>query len=96
MKNLTLFMGLLLTTAITQNAFSEPKIKPETINIEGRLGTISVQRVKSIQSEIRYVPNEPDAIGYTIINPANKGTDLHDEHLDSGELSIPSWTLFNW
>lgn len=95
MKTLTVFATFLIASATAQIAFAEPQIKPETITIEDRLGTISVQRIKSIQSEIRYVPNGT-GISYTIINPSDKGNDLQDEHLNSGELSIPSWTLFNW
>lgn len=95
MKIFVLFSTLFIASAVTQIALAEPQIKPETINIEGRLGTINVQRIKSIQSEIRYVPNGV-GVGYSIINPSDKGTDLQDEHMDSDELSIPSWTLFNW
>ncbi|HHL19060.1 MAG TPA: hypothetical protein ENJ33_04930 [Thiothrix sp.] len=95
MKIIVLFATLFITFTTTQIAFAEPQIKPEMINIEGRLGTINVQRIKSIQSEIRYVPNGV-GISYSIINPSDQGTDLQNEHMDSNELSIPSWTLFNW
>lgn len=95
MKVLTLLVPLFITTSLVQNAFAETEIVPETITIEDRLGTINVQRIKSIQSEIRYVPNG-EGLEYTIINPSDKGTNLQDEHSNSNELSIPSWTLFNW
>ena len=95
MKIFVLFTTLFVIFLTTHIAFAEPQIKPETINIEGRLGTINVQRIKSIQSEIRYVPNGI-GVGYSIINPSDQGTGLQEEHVNSNELSIPSWTLFNW
>jgi hypothetical protein len=83
----------LVATALIQPAFAAPKLKTETITTQGQLGMIQEERVQSVQSEIRYVPN--GFSGYTLIDTSDNGSDL-DEHVDSGELAIPSWTLFSW
>ena len=85
--------GIAIT--LIQTAVAEPKVKSEIITIEGKLGTIKEERVKGVQSEITYTSNGT-GISYSIINPTENGGSQLNEHGTSGDLSIPSWTLFNW
>ncbi len=82
------------TTTTTQNK-EQPKVKKETIVVEGKLGTIKEDRVKSVQSKITFVP-AGKATGYDLIDISDTGADGISEHIESEEISIPSWTLFSW
>ena len=81
-------------TTTTENK-EPPKVKKETIVVEGKLGTIKENRVKSVQSKISFVP-AGKATGYDLIDISDTGTDGISEHIESEEISIPSWTLFSW
>ncbi len=90
-------IALLMATSIfaTQTVIAAPKAKKETIIVEGKLGTIKEQRVKSVQSTISYIP-AGNAASYDLIDISDTGASGISEHIESEELSIPSWTLFSW
>ncbi len=93
----TLFITASLAVALvaTQTAVAAPKAKKETIVVEGKLGTIKEQRVKSIQSTISYLPAGNTA-SYDLIDISDTGANGVSEHIEAEEISIPSWTLFSW
>ncbi|MEE9351658.1 MAG: hypothetical protein V3U78_05315 [Thiotrichaceae bacterium] len=88
---------LLISTSIfaMSTAFSAPSSKKETIVVEGKLGTIKEQRVKSVQSSISFVPAGGTA-SYELIDISDNGANGMTEHVEAEEITIPSWTLFSW
>ena len=92
----TLIALIIATSFLTpQMAAAAPKSKKETIIVEGKLGTIKEQRVKSVQSTISYVPAGGTA-AYNLIDISDSGANGVTEHIESDEITIPSWTLFSW
>lgn len=94
MKKQVAFITVIAVMAF-QSALAQPKVKKETIVVEGKLGTIKEQRVKSVQSDISYMP-AGGAASYNLIDISDTGANGVKEHVESEELTIPSWTLFTW
>lgn len=75
---------------------TQGKIKTQTITVKDRFGTIEEQRVQSMYSEIRYVPNGSDN-GYNLIEATGSNGTVNSEHsTNDDDLKIPSWNLFSW
>lgn len=75
---------------------TQGKIKTQTITVKDRFGTIEEQRVQSMYSEIRYVPNGSDN-GYNLIEATGSNGTINSEHsTNDDDLKIPSWHLFSW
>lgn len=89
--------SLLLVASILslQAASAAPQSKKETIVVEGKMGLIKEQRVKSVQSTISFVPAAGTA-SYDLIDISDFGANGFNEHVDAEEITIPSWTLFSW
>ncbi|CAA6819112.1 MAG: Unknown protein [uncultured Thiotrichaceae bacterium] len=88
--------GLLVSLLASSFCFASSGIdKTETITVDDKLGMIKEERVQSIQSDLSYVPNGK-GISYNIIDVTESGDDQHNEHNETDNLSIPSWTLFSW
>jgi len=81
-------------TATAKEA-SKTTSKKETIVVEGKLGTIKEERVKSVQSTLSFIPAGGGA-SYDLIDISDTGANGVNEHIESEEVSIPSWTLFSW
>lgn len=94
MKKQIVFL-IAAATLTLQTAAAAPKVKKETIVVEGKLGTIKEQRVKSVQSKISYAP-AGGAATYDLIDITDDGSNGVKEHVESEELTIPSWTIFSW
>jgi hypothetical protein len=96
MKIMTMTTLFIATSIFAMSAaFSAPSSKKETIVVEGKLGTIKEQRVKSVQSSISFVPTGGTA-SYDLIDISDSGANGMTEHVEAEELTIPSWTLFSW
>lgn len=88
--------ALLGSCLITSWCLAAPGVdKTETITVDDKLGTIKEERIQSIQSDLRYVPNG-NGVAYQIIDITESGDNQHSEHAETDNLSIPSWTLFSW
>lgn len=92
-KIIVLFVTFIALSS--QAVSAAPKVKKEIIVVEGKLGTIKEERVKSVQSNISYQPAN-GAASYDLIDLTNSGTEGHSEHIESEQITIPSWTLFSW
>ncbi len=90
-------MALFLVASIlsVQVATAGPQSKKETIIVEGKMGMIKEQRVKSVQSTISFVPAAGIA-SYDLIDISDFGANGFNEHIEAEELTMPSWTLFSW
>ena len=94
MKTLTALF-LVVSILSVQAATAAPQSKKETIVVEGKMGLIKEQRVKSVQSTISFVPIAGTA-SYELIDISDFGANGFNEHIEAQEITIPSWTLFSW
>lgn len=83
-------------TDVAVSEDTQGKIKTQTITVKDRFGTIEEQRVQSMYSEIRYVPNGSEN-GYNLIEATGSNGTVNSEHsTNDNDLKIPSWNLFSW
>ena len=94
MKTLTALF-LVVSLLSVQTAIAVPQSKKETIIVEGKMGLIKEQRIKSVQSTISFVPTAGTA-SYDLIDISDFGANGFNEHIEAEEITIPSWTLFSW
>jgi hypothetical protein len=94
MKMITTLLIAVFVLAV-HNANAAPTSKKETIVVEGSMGIIKEERIKSVQSNITYVPAAGTA-SYVLIDISDSGANGFNEHIEAEELTIPSWTLFSW
>lgn len=91
-------ISLLMLTACSSTPAPEqaeisPRVKVENIQSKGKYGTIKEERVKAMNSEVRYVPNGQE--GYRMVDPTLEDA-KESAHRDPGKLVIPSWTVGSW
>jgi hypothetical protein len=81
------------STPAPEQAKVSPRVKVENIESKGKYGTIKEERVKAMNSEVRYVPNGQR--GYRIVDPTLEDA-KESAHRDPDKPVIPSWTLGSW
>lgn len=85
------------TENTTVSEDTQGRIKTQTITVKDRFGRIEEQRVQSMYSEIRYVPNGNESGGYNLIEATGSNGTINSEHsTNDDDLKIPSWNLFSW
>jgi hypothetical protein len=97
-QSTVVIIGLLTLSACSstppaEQAEPSPRVKAETIEAKGKYGTIKEERVKAMNSEVRFVPNGQK--GYRMVDPSLEDA-KESAHRDSDKLVIPSWTLGSW
>lgn len=84
-------------TACMQNPSTDrpvpAKKKPETIEQQGKYGSIKEERIKAVNSEVRYVPHGQS--GYRLVDPALADA-KESAYRDPAKPVIPSWTVGSW
>lgn len=84
-------------TACMQNPTTDgavpAKNKPETIEQQGKYGSIKEERVKAVNSEVRYVPHGQQ--GYRLVDPSLADA-KESAYRDPAKPVIPSWTVGSW
>ena len=91
----THILAIIVCIFSIQANYAAPSAEKETIVVEGKLGTIKEERVKSVQSSVTYTPSNGIST-YSLIGISDSGEDGLNEHIESETVAIPSWTLFSW
>lgn len=69
------------------------KIKAETIEQQGKYGSIKEERIKAVNSDVRFVPHGQQ--GYRLVDPSLADA-KESAYRDPAKPVIPSWTVGSW
>ncbi|MGV6808580.1 MAG: hypothetical protein ACWA5U_01775 [bacterium] len=91
------FLSLISLAACVQTPANDPavpnKIKAETIEQQGKYGSIKEERIKAVNSDVRFVPHGQQ--GYRLVDPSLADA-KESAYRDPAKPVIPSWTVGSW